>query len=95
MLLPPPPPQALTIAIKNIKGRVLKVINHLSSSRAPPTVLFTTKSLTANKNAPEKLQAHDFRLYEKDCKKFNSVSKLITVIAECFLKRKAKGQEYA
>ena len=59
-------------------------------------------SLTANKNAPEKLKAHEFKRYEQDRKTFGSVSKLITAIAErnaaiaeCFFRGKAKGQEYA
>ena len=59
-------------------------------------------SLTANKNAPEKLKAHEFKRYEQDRKTFGSVSKLMTAIvernapiAECFFKGKAKGQEYA
>ena len=59
-------------------------------------------SLTANKNAPEKLKAHEFKRYEQDRNKVGSVSKLMTAIvernapiAECFFKGKAKGQEYA
>ena len=59
-------------------------------------------SLTANKNAPEKLKAHEFKRYEEDRKEFGSVSKLMTAIvernapiAECFFRGKAKGQEYA
>jgi hypothetical protein len=59
-------------------------------------------SLTANKNAPEKLKAHEIKRYEQDRKNFGSVSKLMTAIAErntaiaeCFFRGKAKGQEYA
>jgi hypothetical protein len=59
-------------------------------------------SLTANKNAPEKLKAHELKRYEQDRKKFGSVSKLMTAIAErnapiaeCFFKSKATGQHYA
>lgn len=59
-------------------------------------------SLTANKNAPEKLKAHEFKRYEQDRNKFGSVSKLMTAIAErntaiaeCFFRGKTKGQEYA
>ena len=59
-------------------------------------------SLTANKNAPEKLKASELKHYEEDRKKFGSVSKLMTAIAErnapiseCFFRGKAQGQQYA
>ncbi len=62
-------------------------------------------SLAANneKNLKDKLKTKtNIERYKKDVKKFGSVSKLMTVIAErnapiaeCFLKGKAKGQEYA
>ena len=59
-------------------------------------------SLTANKNAPEKLKASKLKHYEEDRKKFGSVSKLMTAIAErnapiseCFFRGKAQGQQYA
>jgi len=59
-------------------------------------------SLTANKNAPEKLKASELKYYEEDRKKFGSVSKLMSAIAErnapiseCFFRGKAQGQRYA
>ena len=59
-------------------------------------------SLAANENAPQKLKAHEFKLYKEDRKKFGSVSKLMKAIAErnapiseCFFRCKAQGQQYA
>jgi hypothetical protein len=59
-------------------------------------------SLTANKNAPEKLKTHEFKRYEEDRKTFGSVSKLMTAIvernkpiAQCFFKGKSQGQQFA